>query len=780
MDKFLKKRPTEEEALALYKIKDIKKLTDIASSLRDEGHRNIISYSRKIFIPLTKLCRDFCHYCTFAEKPKKQKANYMTKDEVMELIKQGEKSGCKEALFTLGEKPEKRYRSAQEELERLGHKTTLSYLTEIAKLVISESSLLPHINAGTMSRRDLKRLREVSVSQGLMLESSSNRLTRKGGPHYGSKDKIPALRLETIRLAGLEKIPLTSGILIGIGETRTERIESLLELRKLNEKYGHIQEIIIQNFRAKPGTKMQFANEPGINELVWTIAIARIIFGSTMNIQAPPNLYRGELPALIDAGINDWGGISPVTPDFVNPEAPWPNLSDLASLTSKSSGASGIKKILTERLAIYPDYVLRGNTWLERSIYPNVLQLSDMEGFARENFWSAGKEDLPPEIFTKKIGRQKIPIENKVDEILGKVSVKTNWSEKEIETLLTSRGDDFYKVCNAANELRKKVIGDVITYTINRNINYTNICTYRCGFCAFSKGKMSENLRGKPYDLNINEIISRSEEAWELGATEVCLQGGIHPHYSGKTYLEICKAIKSNVPEIHIHAFSPLEVWQGAKTLGITVKDFLLNLRDAGLDSLPGTAAEVLDDEVRAIICPDKLTTKQWLSVMRDAHTLGFKTTSTLMFGHVEKPKHVARHFLKLIELQRETGGFTEFVPLPFVHMEAPIFLKGKARKGPTFRESVLVHAVARLILHPHFKNIQTSWVKMGPEGVKGCLNSGANDLGGTLMNESITRAAGAIHGQEMTPARMEKIINNVDRTPKQRTTIYGNPVLKN
>ena len=780
MDKFLKKRPTEEEALALYKIKDIKKLTDIASSLRDEGHRNIISYSRKIFIPLTKLCRDFCHYCTFAEKPKKQKANYMTKDEVMELIKQGEKSGCKEALFTLGEKPEKRYRSAQEELERLGHKTTLSYLTEIAKLVISESSLLPHINAGTMSRRDLKRLREVSVSQGLMLESSSNRLTRKGGPHYGSKDKIPAIRLETIRLAGLEKIPLTSGILIGIGETRTERIESLLELRKLNEKYGHIQEIIIQNFRAKPGTKMQFANEPGINELVWTIAIARIIFGSTMNIQAPPNLYRGELPALIDAGINDWGGISPVTPDFVNPEAPWPNLSDLASLTSKSSGASGTKKILTERLAIYPDYVLRGNTWLERSIYPNVLQLSDMEGFARENFWSAGKEVLPPEIFTKKIGRQKIPIENKVDEILGKVSVKTNWSEKEIETLLTSRGDDFYKVCNAANELRKKVIGDVITYTINRNINYTNICTYRCGFCAFSKGKMSENLRGKPYDLNINEIISRSEEAWELGATEVCLQGGIHPHYSGKTYLEICKAIKSNVPEIHIHAFSPLEVWQGAKTLGITVKDFLLNLRDAGLDSLPGTAAEVLDDEVRAIICPDKLTTKQWLSVMRDAHNLGFKTTSTLMFGHVEKPKHVARHFLKLIELQRETGGFTEFVPLPFVHMEAPIFLKGKARKGPTFRESVLVHAVARLILHPHFKNIQTSWVKMGPEGVKGCLNSGANDLGGTLMNESITRAAGAIHGQEMTRARMEKIINNVDRTPKQRTTIYGNPVLKN
>ena len=778
LDQFLKNRPTEEEALSLSKIEDIKKLTEIASCLRDEGHRNIISFSRKIFIPLTKLCRDFCHYCTFAEKPKKQKQNFMTKDEVMELVKQGEKYGCKEALFTLGEKPEKRYRSAQAELESLGHKTTLSYLTEIAKIVISESSLMPHINAGTMSSNELKRLREVSVSQGLMLESSSKRLTRKGGPHFGSKDKIPAIRLETIRLAGLEKIPLTSGILIGIGETRTERIESLLELRKLNEKYGHIQEIIIQNFRAKPGTKMQYANEPGINELEWTIAIARIIFGSEMNIQAPPNLSRGELPALIDAGINDWGGISPVTPDFVNPEFPWPNLSDLSIVTSKNNGVSGIKKILTERLAIYPDYVLKGNTWLDSSVYPKVLQASDREGFAREDSWLAGKEILPPEIFTKKLGQQNILVETKVDEILGKVSIKTIWSEKEIETLLTSRGDDFDKVCKAADELRKQVIGDVITYTINRNINYTNICTYRCGFCAFSKGKMSENLRGKPYDLNLNEIISRSKEAWELGATEICLQGGIHPHYSGKTYLEICKAIKSNVPEIHIHAFSPLEVWQGAKTLGITVKDFLLHLRDAGLDSLPGTAAEVLDDEVRAIICPDKLSTKQWLSVMRDAHNLGFKTTSTLMFGHVEKPQHLARHFLRLIELQRETNGFTEFVPLPFVHMEAPIFLKGKARKGPTFRESVLIHAVARLILHPHFKNIQTSWVKMGPEGVKGCLNSGANDLGGTLMNESITRAAGAIHGQEMSPAKMEKIIKNVNRTPKQRTTIYGTPVL--
>lgn len=774
MDNFLKNLPTEEEALKLAKIKDTKKLMELASFIRDEGHHNIISYSRKIFIPLTKLCRDFCHYCTFAEKPNKQTQNFMTKDEVMELVKKGEKIGCKEALFTLGEKPERRYKLAKDELERLGHKTTLSYLAEIAKIVISESSLLPHINAGTMTRNDLKKLREVSVSQGLMLESSSNRLSKKGGPHYGSKDKLPKIRLETIRLAGLEKIPLTSGILIGIGETRLERIQSLLELRKLNKKFGHIQEIIIQNFRAKAGTKMFNAKEPEIDDLVWTIAVARIIFGSNINIQTPPNINKGNLPTLINSGINDWGGISPLTPDFVNPEAPWPNLSYLSSITSKCVGIDGSKKILTERLSVYPYYTLRGEKWLDSSIYPNVLQLSDREGFAREDSWFAGKTILPPEISKNKLSPLKILKNTEIDKIIKKVLNGFNWSEKEIEKLLISRGEDFDKVCNAANDLRKLTNGDVITYTINRNINYTNVCTFRCGFCAFSKGKMSENLRGKPYDLSLNEIVRRTEEAWKLGATEVCLQGGIHPNYSGKTYIEICKAIKSSVPKIHIHAFSPLEVWQGAKTLGISVMDFLLQLKEAGLGSLPGTAAEVLDDEIRAIICPDKLSTEQWLSVMRDAHNLGFKTTATLMYGHVEKPQHLAKHFLRLIELQRETGGFTEFVPLPFVHMETPLFLKGKSRKGPTFQEAVLVHAVARIILHPYFRNIQTSWVKMGPEGVKICLNSGANDLGGTLMNESITRAAGAIHGQEMTHVRMSELIKDIHRIPRQRTTTYG------
>ena len=773
---FLDRIPSDDESLVFAKITDTKSLSQIASQLRDEGHRNLISYSKKIFIPLTKLCRDFCYYCTFAETPKKHGRSFMTPEEVMELVKQGEAAGCKEALFTLGDKPELRYSEAREELASLGHKTTLSYLNEIAKSIVSETQLLPHINAGVMTAEDLRKLRKVSVSQGLMLESSSKRLCEKGGPHYGSPDKIPEKRLETIMLAGIEKIPFTSGILIGIGETRLERIEALLALRKLHEQYGHLQEIIIQNFRAKADTKMFNAPEPSLEDMIWTISVARIIFGPKMNLQAPPNLSAGNLEALVKAGINDWGGVSPLTPDHVNPEAPWPELQELTKTTAECTGRYDVKKFLTERLAIYPDYALNGEKWLDENIRTQVLRQIDSEGLARIDSWSPGMGIILPETTKVRSIISKPGISKEIENLLTRSKTSPEWSENDIERLLCARGEGFEAVCIAANDLRKKVNGDVVTYAVNRNINYTNICTFRCGFCSFSKGNMSDNLRGKPYNLNMVEIVRRAKEAWERGATEVCLQGGIHPNYTGQTYLDICKEIKTAVPGIHIHAFSPLEVWQGAKTLRLTVSEFLHRLHDAGLDTLPGTAAEVLDDEIRKIICPDKLNTEQWLSVMRDAHDQGFRTTATLMYGHVERPLHIARHFIKLLELQRQTGGFTEFVPLPFVHMETPIFLKGKARKGPTFREAVLVHAVARLVLHPYFTNIQTSWVKMGPEGVKACLNAGANDMGGTLMNESITRAAGAVHGQEMSPKRMETIIRNIERIPRQRTTLYTTP----
>ena len=488
------------------------------------------------------------------------------------------------------------------------------------------------------------------------------------------------------------------------------------------------------------------------------------------------------MKALIDAGINDWGGISPITPDHVNPEAPWPELQELSRITAECSGKDETPKIMTERLAIYPEYALNAEIWLDEKLRPPVLHVCDSEGFARTDSWSPGQETRPPEIFNPQNNFREMRINLEIEKLLQSQKTKTEWSETEIEKLLRSRGNDFDAVCLAADELRKQVNGDVVTYVVNRNINYTNICTFRCGFCAFSKGKMSENLRGKPYDLKLEEIVLRTKEAWERGATEVCLQGGIHTNYTGQTYLDICTAIKTAVPDMHIHAFSPLEIWQGAQTLGLCVAEFLLRLRAAGLDTLPGTADEILDDEVRSLICPDKLNTEEWLSVMRDAHEVGLRTTATMMYGHLEKPKHLARHFLRLRELQKQTsrtgrsGVFTEFVPLPFVHMEAPIFLKGKTRKGPTFREAVLVHAVARLVLHPYFHNIQTSWVKMGPEGAKICLKAGVNDLGGTLMNESITRAAGAVHGQEMSSQRLEKIIRDTGLIPRQRTTLYSTP----
>jgi FO synthase len=636
-------------------------------------------------------------------------------------------------------------------------------------MVLDETGLFPHLNPGLMAADELAEMRKVSISMGIMLESASDRLTEKGMPHYGSPDKVPARRIETLRLAGEAKVPFTSGILIGIGETRFERIESLLALRDANEPHGHIQEIIIQNFRAKAETLMVNAPEPDMNELLWTISLARIIFGAGMNIQAPPNLSPGIFEQIVDAGINDWGGVSPVTPDFVNPEAPWPHLTDLADKTA------GAGKLLIERLALYPGYANDLSQWVDPSVEPLVLQAIDGSGFARTENWAAGAVEAPPEIDLARVTAiaKQGPSADLAD-ILGKAKSGEGLSEDDIVRLFKARGNDYTAVCQAADEMRKQVAGDEVTYCVNRNINYTNVCYFKCQFCAFSKGKMSENLRGKPYDLSHEEIMRRTKEAWDRGASEVCLQGGIHPEYTGQTYIDICRSIKQVNPDMHIHAFSPLEVWQGAKTLGIPVSEFLGQLKEAGLGTLPGTAAEILDDEVRATLCPDKINTAQWLEVMEAAHGQGFNTTATIMYGHMEQYKHVARHLLRIRDLQEKTGGFTEFVILPFIHMESPIYLKGHARKGPTFREAILIHAISRLVLHPLFKNIQASWTKLGHEGVRACLQAGVNDLGGTLMNETITRAAGAAHGQETSPEEMEEIIRSIGRTPRQRSTTYG------
>jgi FO synthase len=754
----------EEAARRLVEVADPLPLMRVAAALRDRAHGPLVSYSKKVFIPLTRLCRDVCHYCTFARPPRPGEPLYLDAEAVLAIARAGARAGCREALFTLGDKPELRYAAARRALDRLGHASTLSYLAAMAGLVLRETGLLPHLNAGVMSRAEIVQLREVSVSQGLMLESIAERLGARGGPHFGSPDKQPAVRLATIAAAGEAAVPFTSGILIGIGETRGERIDSLLALRALHERYGHIQEIIIQNFRAKPGTRMAHSPEPDLAEHLWTIAAARLIFGAEMNIQAPPNLNPDALGAMIAAGINDWGGVSPVTPDHVNPEAPWPALTALRAATA----AAG--KQLVERLAIYPAYARDPGRWLAPALRTPVLRVIDADGLAREDGWVAGTGAAPPA--APRAGRAgDAPA---VLPILERACSGETLAEEEIVRLFQARGEEFDMICAVADRLRQQVNGERISYVVTRNINYTNICYFRCQFCAFSKGKLSENLRGRPYDLALDEIVRRAEEAWQRGATEVCLQGGIHPEYTGATYLAICRALKSALPQLHVHAFSPLEVWQGAKTLGRPLVDFLRDLRAAGLGSLPGTAAEILDDAVRAQICPDKINTAEWLEVMEAAHGVGLKATATIMYGHVDEPRHWARHLLRLRRLQARTGGFTEFVPLPFVPMETPIYLKGRARPGPTWREAVLMHAVARLALHPLIPNIQTSWVKMGPGGVAVCLNAGANDLGGTLMNESITRAAGAVNGEEMPPESMEALIRSLGRVPRQRTTLYA------
>jgi FO synthase len=737
-----------------------------AARLRDEGFGALISYSRKVFLPLTQLCRDSCHYCTFAKAPRHVRNPYMSVEEAVAVASQGARLGCKEALFTLGERPELRYRAARKWLEENGFASTLHYLAHVAAAVRDRTGLLPHINAGCMSPEEMALLRPVSASMGLMLESTAERLAKKGGPHYGSPDKLPAVRLETLAEAGRQKVPFTTGLLIGIGETREERLEALRAIEGLHRRYGHIQEVIIQNFVPKSGTIMAHAPAADREELLWSIAAARLVLGAHMSIQAPPNLSPAPLPELISAGINDWGGVSPLTPDYVNPEMPWPEIERLRSESERGG------KILVERLTIYPAYAKAATEWLDPAMRRPVLEQSDGAALAREDGWRTGRSvDLPAGFAASQRHTGPTPMVELLDELMQNGAEHVD--RESLATLFNARGADFSQVCEAADALRAETNGAVATYVVNRNINYTNMCSYRCTFCAFSKGTRRREGAERAYLLDVAEIVRRTLEARERGATEVCLQGGIHPGFTGETYLDILRGVKSADPEMHVHAFSPLEVWHGATTLGMSLRDYLTLLRAEGLGSLPGTAAEILVDRVRAVLCPDKLSTEQWLEVIETAHEIGLPTTSTMMFGHVDSYADWAAHLGKLRHLQKRTQGFTEFVPLPFVAHEAPLYKRGQARPGPTLRESILMHAVARLALHPHFDNIQASWVKMGRAGMREALSAGANDLGGTLMNESITRAAGATHGQEMSSSDMRSLAASLGRSLLQRTTLY-------
>ena len=755
-----------ESALELAAAQPLDALCALAAERRDAHRHNAITYSRKVFIPLTRLCRDVCHYCTFATTPSDLPAAYLTIDEVLDIARAGASAGCHEALFTLGDRPETRYPAAARWLEQHGFDSTVAYIEHAARQVIEQTGLLPHINAGVLSEAEYRRLRAVSASMGMMLESSSERLCERGGPHFGSPDKHPAVRLESLVAAGRAGVPMTSGVLIGIGETRRERLESLFALRGLHREHGHLQEVIVQNFLPKSDTPMRSTPPAAQDELRWTVAMARLILDDEISLQVPPNLNPDTLTELLACGLDDWGGISPVTPDHVNPEAPWPAVAALEAATRRTGRA------LVPRLTIYPRYVLQPERWLDPAMRPRVLQHSDATGLARDDQWHAGSaEALPSNQTVVARGARSYAA---VETLLTRARAGDRLPEADIVRLFAARGDELPLLFEAADELRREINGDAVTYVVNRNINYTNICQYRCGFCAFSKGKATEQLRGKAYVLDLDEVAARAAEAWQRGATEVCMQGGIHPHFTGQTYLDLVRAVRTAVPQMHVHAFSPLEVTHGATTLGLSLHAYLEQLQRAGLGSLPGTAAEILDDPIRDLICPDKLRTAEWLEVLEAAHAVGLRTTSTIMFGSVETPQSWARHLLALRDLQARTGGITEFVPLPFVHMEAPIYRRGRARRGPTFREAALMHAVARLTLHPLITSVQASWVKLGPDGAARLLQAGVNDLGGVLMNESISRAAGAAHGQELDAAAMQALIRAAGREPRQRTTLYA------
>jgi len=717
-------------------------------------HGYVVTYSPKVFIPLTKLCRDRCGYCTFAQAPAHVAAPYLSLDEVMAIAQAGRDAGCGEALFTLGERPELRYDDAARWLAARGYRSTVDYVVSAAQMVLESTGLLPHANAGALFAHELTQLRETSASQGMMLESVADLPAHRLAP-----DKTPERRLATLRGAGELKIPFTTGLLVGIGETREDRVETLLAIVAAHEEFGHVQEVIIQNFLPKARTAMATYPAASDEEFHWTIAAARLILPEEIHLQAPPNL--SDDPArLLDFGIDDFGGISPVTADHVNPERAWPAIDTLSEETERRGFH------LAPRLTVYPEFVERAG-FLDEKVRPHVLAQADALFLARNDAWYSGTDHTPPAPPPSRLRT------SAVEAILSRYEPGYDFDAEELVTLFGARGGDFNALVERADHLRRDLVGDAASFVINRNINYTNVCTFKCRFCAFSKGPLSLNLRGDPYLLTLEEISERVREAEARGATEVCLQGGIHPNFDGDYYVDVIAAVRAGSPTIHIHAFSALEVFEGARRSEQDLATYLTRLKDAGLKTLPGTAAEILDDDVRAILCPDKINSDQWLEVHRTAHEVGLRSNITIMFGAIEGPRSWATHLLRTRDLQRQTGGFTEFVPLPFVHMATPLFLRGRSRKGPTFREAVLMHAVARLHYATLIDNVQVSWVKMGVEGSRRILQAGANDLGGTLMDENISRAAGATHGQEMDVAALESLVAPLGRPLHQRSTLY-------
>lgn len=779
------------------------------AGLAAAGRPGVITYSKSVFVPLTRLCRDKCHYCTFVTVPGKLRraghGMFMSPDEVLDIARKGAALGCKEALITLGDKPEDRWPEAREWLDAHGYDDTIAYVRAVSIRILEETGLLPHLNPGVMTWTDFQRLKPVAPSMGMMLETTATRLwSEPGGPHHGSPDKEPAVRLRVLEDAGRSSVPFTSGLLIGIGETYEERAESLFALRKVSRAYHGIQELIIQNFRAKPDTAMRGMPDAELDDLVATVAVARHIMGPSACLQAPPNLVDSEYGRLIGAGIDDWGGVSPLTIDHVNPERPWPRIEELAA----KSRAAGFE--MRERLCVYPEFVRRGEPWLDPRLRPHVGALADPEtGLARpdavvegrpwqepeEAFTATGRTDLHTAIDTE--GRT-ADRRADFDEVYGDWQAlreaaapgmaperidtdvrgalrtaaddPTRLSDAEALALFHADGPALDALCRVADDVRRSAVGDDVTYIVTRNINFTNVCYTGCRFCAFAQRRTDADA----YTLSLEQVADRAQQAWEVGAVEVCMQGGIHPDLPGTAYFDIARAVKERVPGMHVHAFSPMEVVNGATRTGMPIREWLAAAKEAGLDSIPGTAAEILDDEVRWVLTKGKLPTATWTEVITTAHELGIRSSSTMMYGHVDQPRHWLGHLRTLAGIQRETGGFTEFVTLPFIHTNAPVYLAGIARPGPSTRDNRAVTAMARLLLHPWIPNIQTSWVKLGAEGAAEMLRSGANDLGGTLMEETISRMAGSSYGSYKSVRDLIAVAEAAGRPAKPRTTLYG------
>ncbi|GAB3780536.1 bifunctional FO biosynthesis protein CofGH [Nocardioides ungokensis] len=818
---------------------DLDRLCAAAARVRDAGlvaagRPGVVTYSPKVFVPVTRLCRDRCHYCTFVTVPgklaKEGRAPYLSPDEILEIARRGAELGCLEALFTLGDRPEDRWPEARAWLDEQGYDSTLAYVRAMAVRVLEETGLLPHLNPGVMSWEEMNRLKPVSPSMGMMLETTSRRLYEdKGQAHFGSPDKDPEVRLRVLEDAGRLSIPFTTGLLVGIGETLTERAETIFAVRATSRRYGAVQEVIVQNFRAKPDTAMRDTDDLELEEYLATIAVTRLVLGPKARVQAPPNLVdtapdSGECRALLDAGIDDWGGVSPLTPDHVNPERPWPSLDRLREITA------GAGLDLQPRLTVHPEYVRQGEPWLDPRVSAHVAALATddgpLAGLARPGVrptglpWQepdggfahlhgrggTGRTDLHTEVDTTgrthdrrsdfddvygdwdelrdavvrdapavagPPGQQKrhgLPRDHDGHAALAAAEADPgNLSDEHALTLMTAEGELLDQVCRLADALRRDAVGDDVTYVVNRNINFTNVCYVGCRFCAFAQRRTDADA----FSLSLGQVADRAEEAWQLGATEVCMQGGIDPELPGTAYFDLAAAVKQRVPGMHVHAFSPMEIVNGATRTGLSFEDFLIKARESGLGSVPGTAAEILDDDVRWVLTKGKLPTQTWIDVITTAHRVGIPTTSTMMYGHVDNPRHWVQHLRVLSRIQDETGGFTEFVPLPFVHTSAPIYLAGVARPGPTLRDNLAVHALARILLHGRIHNIQTSWVKLGVDGTRAMLDAGANDLGGTLMEETISRMAGSEHGSAKTVAELEEIGAAIGRPVRQRTTTY-------